>query len=166
MLLAVGSAFAATCDVDENSASPSPPYTNWATAARVIQDAVDAAVPGDEILVTNGIYATGGRAVGGSVLANRVVVDEPVSLRSVNGSQFTVIRGYQVPGTTNGDGAIRCVYLASGASLSGFTLTNGATRMVQAGWPPFLESSGGGVSCESTNAVPLRVRTNLSSSSK
>ena len=92
--------------VDAAGASPSPPYTTWATAARVIQDAVDAADPGDEIVVTNGVYATGGRAVGTNILMNRVAVDKPLTVRSVNGPQCTVIQGYQVPGTTNGDGAI------------------------------------------------------------
>lgn len=137
--------------VDANSATPKPPYTNWATAARVIQDAVDAAAMGDEVIVTNGIYDTGGRAVGTNLLVNRVAVDKPLTLRSVNGPQFTIIRGYQVPGTTNGDGAIRCVYLANGASLSGFTLTNGATRILAG--PNIPESHGGGAWCESTNAL-------------
>ncbi len=138
--------------VDANSPGPTPPYTNWATAARVIQDAVDAAQPGDEIIVTNGIYATGGRAVGTNVSVNRVAVDKPLRLRSANGPQVTVIQGYQVPGTTNGDGAIRCVYLTNGATLSGFTLTNGATQAVQQDGTE-AESSGGGVCCESTNAL-------------
>jgi hypothetical protein len=151
-LLADVGALAAVRYVDANSASPTPPYTNWATAARVIQDAVDAAASGDEIVVTNGLYATGGRAVGTNLLVNRVAVDKPLTLRSVNGPQFTIIQGYQVPGTTNGDGAIRCVYLADGASLSGFTLTNGATRAGDFGRDQ-SEGCGGGVWCSSTNAT-------------
>jgi hypothetical protein len=104
--------------VDAASAKPAPPYTNWATAAANIQDAVDVALAGDEIIVTNGMYASGGRAVGTNVLVNRVAVDKPLTVRSVNGPEFTIIQGYQVPGTTNGDAAVRCVYLANGASLA------------------------------------------------
>jgi hypothetical protein len=96
--------------VDVKSINATPPFTNWTTAATNIQDAVDAAVAGDEIVVTNGIYATGGRG------GNRVEVDKPLNIRSVNGPQFTTIDGgYE----------FRCVYLTNGAALSGFTLTNG-----------------------------------------
>jgi hypothetical protein len=130
LLLGTGTSFSATHYVDLNSANSTPPYTSWATAATNIQAAVDAAAAGDEIVVTNGSYATGGRSLDG-VTTNRVTVDKPLALRSVNG-----------PGVTVVDGAgLRCVYLANAASLSGFTLTHGRA------------SSGGGVWGESATAV-------------
>ena len=139
--------------VSSRSANPSPPYTSWMTAATNIQDAVDAvSVPGATVVVTNGTYSAGGRPIYGT-LTNRVAVDKPLTLRSVNGPQFTVIQGYQAPGTTNGDSAVRCVYLTNGASLFGFTLTNGGTRDDSGDADQVAEQSGGGLWCESTNAV-------------
>src|SRR5262245_34261143 len=130
----------ATHYVDLNSANPTPPYLSWNMAATNIQDAVQVATTEDEIVVTNGIYAVGGRAISGA-LTNRVAVYKPLVVRSVNGPEVTIIQGRQVPGTTNGDGAVRCVYLTNGASLWGFTLSNGATL---GGFPP----AAGGLLCE------------------
>lgn len=118
LLLAVPSLPAATHYVFLGSTNPTPTYTNWVTAATNIQDAVDAARAGETVLVTNGSYAGG------------VSVANPLTLLSVNGAQFTVIHG----GGTN-----RCISLADGASLTGFTLTNG------------LADNAGGVLCSSTN---------------
>jgi hypothetical protein len=149
LLLSAASASAATRYVWQDSPSPAPPYTNWTTSAHVIQDAVDAAVAGDTVLVAGGLYATGGRTVGTNLLANRVAIDRAIAVESLMGPDVTIIQGYQVPSTTNGDGAIRCVYLTNGASLTGFTLTNGATRTNGA----LSDLGGGGLRCESTNAV-------------
>jgi hypothetical protein len=137
----------------QDSPGPTPPYTNWATAAHVIQDAVDTASLGDEILVTNGIYATGGRTVVPSLLTNRVILNKPLRLRSVNGPDVTVIQGYQVPGATNGDAAIRCVYITSNAVLSGFTLTGGATWQSPFTGQVDPDFSGGGIYCDVWNGA-------------
>ncbi len=137
---------AATHFVNTSNATPSFPYTTWGTAAVNIQDAVDAAASGDEILVTNGVYETGGR-IGSGSLSNRLVITKQIAVLSVNGASFTTIRGYQVPGMTNGDNAVRCVYLYLG-SLGGFTLCNGATRAT-GGNSPTDQNSGGGLWCSS-----------------
>ncbi len=152
LLAALGfalSASAATRYVNVNNPSPSSPYDTFATAATRIQDAIDVAVAGDLILVTNGVYQTGSRAVYGT-MPNRVALTKSVTVQSINGPDVTIIQGYRVPGTTNGTSAIRCAYLTNGAVLSGFTLTNGATR---ASGDSTQERSGGGVWCVSSSAV-------------
>src|SRR5512136_789088 len=98
------SAPAATNYVWQDSPSPGPPYATWATAAHTIQDAVDAAGPGDTILVTNSVYAP-------------IFVTKPITILSINGPAATIIDG----GGTN---SCACLYLDSSAILSGFTLTN------------------------------------------
>ena len=134
--------------VNVNNPSPAWPYDDWSTAATTIQDAVDAAVNGDQVLVVDGVYNTGSRIVNG-LLDNRVVIDKSITVQSVNGPANTVIEGYQIPGTINGDGAARCVYLTTNATLIGFTLTNGATRTAGTS----SEKTGGGAYCRASSSV-------------
>jgi len=132
------------------SINPISPYTNWFTAATNIQDAVDAATNGDLILVTNGVYAAGGRTVNGYALTNRVVINKEVTVQSVNGAASTIIAG--LPGTGGYPSTgIRCVYLTNGAALVGFTMTDGATLAY--GTDITNEQSGAAIWCESTDAA-------------
>ncbi len=108
---------AATHYVDAQNLNPQSPYTNWATAATIIQDAVAAASAGDVVLVTNGLYATGGAP------NNRVSIMNPVTVQSVNGPAATIIEG-QGP---RGASPVRCAYIGANAVLAGFTLRNGYT---------------------------------------
>jgi hypothetical protein len=105
VVLVRGSVLAATHYVDLNSTNATPPYTDWTTAATNIQDAVDAAVAGDEVVVADGFYE------------GPVGVTNSLYIRSVNGPEFTIVEG---------DDRYACAYLLDdGASLSGFTLQDG-----------------------------------------
>jgi hypothetical protein len=124
LLASTASTLAGVHYVDVNSTNATPPYTNWTTAATKIQDAVDAAVAGDEIVVTDGMYQPIG-------------VDKPLSVRSVNGPQPTTIDGGRL---------VRCAYLTNSASLSGFTLINGYVDVASG-------PAGAGVFCASPTVL-------------
>ena len=146
---------ATTHYVDAGGIHPVPPYTNWSTAATSIQDAIDVSTNGDTVLVTNGVYQTGGSAYWVTTyypnytVSTRVVVTKAITVRSVSGPAQTVIVGnltdpfvyqytYQV-----WSASVRCVVLTNGATLDGFTLTNGYSA----------GGGGGGVSSPSTNSM-------------
>jgi hypothetical protein len=116
--------------VNPANGAPVPPYASWGTAATTIQDAVDYASVGDQVLVTNGGYFAGSR-VSSDGATNRVVVTNAITLQSVNGALVTTI---------DGGNTMRCVYLANGAVLSGFALAKGNAI------------NGAGVYCVSSNA--------------
>jgi hypothetical protein len=148
---------AATVYVSLDSPNPSPPYATWATAAHVIQDAVDAASPGDTVLVTNGVYAAGGIPLthNPESVFGRVLITNSITLVSVNGPQVTTTIAGKT--WTNAVGALesgggRCVYLGTNAVLSGFTLTGGSGRVADGS---VFSIQGGGVW-----AVPTAIVTN------
>ena len=157
LMLFIVNAPASVLYVDLNCTNPTSPYNDWSIAATNIQSAIDAAADGDLILVTNGVYSTGGQVVYGS-LTNRVVINKAVTVQSVNGPTVTVIQGVQDPPNGNSytkpqlyyTNNIRCVYMTNNSVLSGFTLTNGATQAYNI---MTNTTVGGGVYCESTNAI-------------
>lgn len=123
VLLGVSDLYAATLYVSPESPYPAPPYATWETAATNIQHAVDTALTGDVVVVSNGVYAGG------------LEVNKSLTLQSVHGPRWTMIDGSLA---SFGD---PCVVITNGVSLSGFTMTNG-------NYPAY----GGGVWCATTNA--------------
>jgi len=141
--------FATTNYVWQGSPTPTPPHSSWATAAHTIQDAVDAASPGNLVLVTNGIYASGATPTSGSLVSNRVLITKPIRVISVNGPDVTIIAGESCNGT-NGAGAVRGVYLKNGGQIIGFTISNGHTHII-GDW--LNNRCGGGAVIYSTGTV-------------
>ena len=107
------------CPVNPGAAAP---YTNWAQASTNIQSAVDEAVDGDVVMLTNGTYDAWAE----------IEISKTVTVTSVNGAEETIVDG-GFPSRTN-----RCFSLYSaGAVLDGLTIRRGGTA-----------DQGGGVMCD------------------
>ncbi|MDF7822635.1 PKD domain-containing protein [Pontiellaceae bacterium B12227] len=143
------SARADTHYVDRANPSPQAPYLSWSTAATNIQDAVDAAVAGDTVLVANGVYDSGTTVTPGYSCMNRLVITKDITVQSVNGPDHTLIVGAEATGGGCGPDAVRGVYMNTG-QLTGFTVTNGYTL---ASGDHHHERSGGGVDAYGDSAV-------------
>jgi hypothetical protein len=111
---------------------------------------VDVAIDGDTVLVTNGVYDSGGGVIPGYTLFNRLVITNDISVKSVNGPIVTIILGQPDPDTREfGTNAVRGVYMSSGI-LSGLTVSNGYTHF---DYNIRDNSIGGGVFC--LNITPI-----------
>ncbi len=121
------------------------PGMSWSTAYHNIQAAISAAQDNDTVIVTNGVYASSGLIVAGS-LGNRAAINKQIVVESVNGPDVTIIKGY---GGVDGDDARRCAYVGTNAVLAGFTLREGHTRTNGIA----SDKVGGGVWCEDSGVV-------------
>ena len=135
--------------------------SSWVSATNSIQGAVDVIDDSNAtntVAVSNGVYNTGGAdgyPGGGAFFdgtSNRVAIYKVITVRAASSDPAdTIIVG--APGTigTNapyGTGAVRCVYITNGASLHGFTLSNGYTRALHApAGEPNTSLRGGGIFC-------------------
>jgi len=111
--------------VDVSQPDDTGASTNWATAKKTIQAAVNLATDGSSIWVTNGLY----------LLSKEVFITNAISVQSANGPGMTIV---------DGGGGNRCFSLQGDCLVSGFTITNGGVR-----FPEF----GGGVYCSDEKPV-------------
>ena len=119
--------------------TPQAPYTNWAQAARTIQDAIDAnTYAGSRVMVGDGVYTQGGFSVSG--VLNRVHLAKPLTVSAVNARQ-AVVRG----GTDT-----RCAYVGGSGRLEGLALVNGMTSTNGDG---IYGSGGGGVLLDNGGSI-------------
>lgn len=135
----------ATIHVSASQGADENAGLSWSTAKQTLQAGVDAQTTlGGLVIVTDGVYAVNARLTPGHALLNRMVVELPMTVQSVNGPQSTFILG-EADAQTGGLGtsAVRCAYLADGVRLIGFTLTNGHTWTWAQGDPLFDQSGGG-----------------------
>ena len=136
---------AATRYVNAANLSPVSPFTNgWGSAADTIQAALNVAAASDLILVTNGVYSTGGAPTPAYSLTNRVCITKALTVQAVSTNPAdTIILGAPSPVTGGlGTNATRGVYMVANSTLIGFTITNGFTHVT--GGDPY-DIGGGGI---------------------
>ena len=121
--------------------SDTSPYDTWGKAAIRIQDAINVCAKGGTVLVSNGVYLTGGVE---RFSSNRVAITNAVTVRSMNGAGLTTIRGV----ASTGLDAMRGAYVANGAQLIGFTLSEGRSKGLSVPLSYIGETLGGGVYAE------------------
>lgn len=109
-------------------------------AKRSIRAATTNAIPGDVVHVAEGTYdaASEGEQIRGTHrLPQRVLVPNNVTVVADGRAEHTIIcgAGSSVPEDDfgNGEGAVRCAFVGTGAVLRNFTLTGGHTRYTATG---------------------------------
>ena len=115
------------------------PFDTWSKAATNIQNAVDATIDGDLVLVTNGTYKGTGHEIddfGYSVVS----ITNAIIVKTINGADVTIV---------DGEKQRRPFYIGNGVVLDGFSLTNGWLIADSGG----DKDMGGGAICERSGTI-------------
>lgn len=154
------------------------PYNTWATACTNLQTAINYAKNGWTILVTNGVYYNMERATTywGRVYIPEVLVNKEVTIRSVNGPDYTVLdnrnifrvltiiaRNAVVEGFTIQRGYAFDIGGQGGMAGGGVYMLSGVLRNCDVRWNAVsaLGAYGGGVAMEGQSLVDgCRIRDN------
>ena len=138
--------------------------TGWSaeSAKKTLAGAMSLAVDGDTVHALPGVYDEGTMlqdnpsSLDRGPLLSRVVVQTNVTLVAEGPVDETVIKGAADPAAAEdyglGLGAVRCVYLNSGAKVKGFTISDGHTDTYNNG-SQHAGNSGGGVLGRSWNTT-------------
>ena len=118
-LVAVG---AKTLFVANGNAGAAYPYDTWARAAAGIQAAVDSALAGAEIIVSNGTY----------LLASQILLEKPLDLHGLTGNpQDVVVRRNPSPSSLRT--RILALNAGAGGRVHGLTLSDGFPNNISGG---------------------------------
>jgi len=102
---------------------------SWATPKQTIQAGVDSiTMYGGTVLVSNGTY----------IVSDKVLVNKPIVVKSLNGADVTIV---------DGGGVHRCFNLSTPCRIEGFTIKNGHITGADAG------GAGGGIYCASITPI-------------
>ncbi len=118
--------------VDASRPDDSGAATNWATAKQTIQAAIDAASFFDTVLVTNGVYNSGGAITVGGSISNRVALTNGITLKAADGCEPII----------DGENSMRCLFMTNSTRIIGFVLRNGAVDLTSS---DAIDNSGAGV---------------------
>jgi hypothetical protein len=115
-----------TLYVVKNASNPQQPYATWATAAASVHDAVNTAVPGATVVLSNGTH----------LLSSTLTLSKGITVEGFTGDWKDV--------TIDAQSGRRAVYINNGAArLSGVTVMRGRVYYTAAG----VYINGGGTLC-------------------
>ena len=147
--------------VDDAKYGASGTGESLADAFGTIQEAIDAAVAGDTVLVAEGTYNRGAKKATTYTdnTSSRVVIDKAITVKSISGRGRTFIVGegdyVNEPTYGLGPNAVRCVAItAQNAVLEGFTLTGG--RVYDDGSKTYT-ACGGGICMQAANSTGIQL---------
>ena len=95
-ILFTATSFAFTNFVWTGSATPTAPYSSWETAAHTIQPAVDYAIEGNMVLVSNDFF---------NLSSHILIVTNNITLKSVD---YTLL---------DGNYSVNCIYMRGNSTI-------------------------------------------------